>query len=117
MSDAVLGGVTVPGVYVQETSRRWFGGQIRRSITGHAHTSPKRVIRTWSIETREMPKDLWDALEQMYNEHGDGQVLWAPGDGTPPTYVYILEMPDSRSMIPDGELNAMRSTRIVLEEA
>lgn len=117
MSDAILGGVVVPEVYVQETTRQWIGGAVRRAILGHPHTNPRRRIRTWSIETRGMPKELWDALETMYDAHGDGQVLWVTGEGHAPTYVYILEMPDSRSMVPDGGTNSMRSTRIVLEEA
>jgi len=113
-----LGGVEIPGVYVQETSRRVIGGQIVRAVDGTPHVNSVRIIRTWQLETREMTYGQFLALEQVYINANGGTVAfhldeWESGF----VDVFITEFPDSRSMIPDGGTNSMRTVRITLEEA
>lgn len=113
-----LGGIHLPDVYVQETSRRIIGGNIVRAVDGTAHRASTRIVRTWAIETRPMTYAQFKELEQMYLSSNGGAVAmhldeWDSGF----VDVFILEFSDSRSMIPDGATNSARTVRIVVEEA
>lgn len=113
-----LGGVEIPGAYVQDTDREILGGGIVRAVDGTPHRNSVKRIRRWSIETRAMTYEQFKALETVYNAANGGTVAlhldeWESGF----VNVFILEFPDSRSRIPDGGTNSMRTIRIVVEEA
>lgn len=113
----MLGGVEIPGVYVQETSSRYIGGDIRRAVDGTPHSSPVREIRTWRLETRVMPYANYLALRDVYKQASSGQIALHLGESEGFVMVYIREFTDDRSLIPDGDTNSMRTVRIVVEEA
>lgn len=113
-----LGGVEIPGAYVQETDRRILGGDIIRAVDGTPHRNSVKIIRTWQIETRPMTYEQFKALEQVYITANGGAVAmhldeWETGT----VNVFILDFPDSRLGIADGGTNSMRTVRIVVEEA
>lgn len=113
-----LGGVEIPKVYVQETERRILGGEIIRAVDGTPHVNSVKRIRTWQLETRAITFAQFQSLQTVYDNAGGGQVAfhldeWEGGF----VYVYIIDFPDERTLIPDGNGKSMHTIRITLKEA
>jgi len=63
----MLGGVVLPGVYVQEMEGEWAGKDIRR----------------WVLRTRPITWEQYAAIEQMVREVGVARSIERAVDGTP----------------------------------
>ena len=114
-----LGGVEIPKVYIEETSRRTIGGSVVRAVDGTPHRTPVRIIRTWQLETRPIRWEQYKAIEDMVLSTGGGAVAfhsseWDVGF----TYVYIVAFDDSRTLIPDTSAPGknLHTVRLTLEE-
>src|SRR5690606_29295471 len=114
-----LGGVEIPKVYIEETSRMTIGGSVVRAVDGTPHRTPVRVIRTWELETRPLTWAQYSAIEKMVEAAGGGAVAFHSDDwDSGIVNVFIIEFSDSRTEIPDRTAPGknMHTVRLVLEE-
>lgn len=116
MMPSTLGGVPLPGLYSQEVEHEWVG----------------KTIRRWTLRTRPMPYDAYEAIVNMIrlngglarveravdgtsHSYGGGAVLMEleEGDGEETiAYVYITDYRVHR----DVNTPTRRSLELVLEE-